>query len=296
MNIDELDLKKLRAFHLVVKYGSLRRAAVRMSITVPAVSFSIRRLEEQLGVPLFERLPNKMILTSAGERLSQGVELIFEEIRNVFSPIASQSLPKGRLSMSVNSDLAWYFIPKIAAFIKANPDIELGLDIRSSSEALSQVERGEVDLGIGRYSKLPRTVEKESIMTSSVSLACRRDHPLLRRKTPQIEDIACYKLVTLPSRNSTRRLINGAFSKAGIKTRSWLEAGTCQTVCSFVESGLGVGLIHSLCANRERKDQLRYIDLGHCFGTVEFSAIYRKGAPASPAFARMLEACTAPNG
>jgi DNA-binding transcriptional LysR family regulator len=293
MNIDQLDLKKLRAFHLVVKFGSLRRAAARLNLTVPAVSFSIRRLEKQLDLTLFQRLPNRMVLTPAGERVAQGVELIFQEISSVFTPIAFQSMPKGRLKMSVNSDLAWYFIPRIAAFIKANPDVELGLDIRSSSEALAEVQRGDVDLGIGRYSKVPKGIERERIAESSVSLACPRDHPLLRRNAPQIEDIARYKLVTLPSRNSTRRLINAAFSKAGVKTRSCIEAGTCQTVCSFVESGLGIGLIHSLCAGRERKGQLRYIDLSHCFGTVEFSVVYRKGAPATPGFVRMLEVCTA---
>jgi DNA-binding transcriptional LysR family regulator len=296
MNIDDLDLKKLRAFHLVVRHGSLRRASVRLNITVPAVSFSIRRLEQQLGVPLFQRLPNKMILTSAGERIAEAAELIFdkilEEIRSQFTPIAQQS---ARLKMSINSDLAWYFIPKIATFIKANPEVELGVDIRSSSAALPEVQRGDIDLGIGRYSLLPKGIEKEPIIESSVSLACPKDHPLLRRKTPQIEDIARYKLVTLPSRNSTRRMINAAFSEAGIKTRSCIEAGTCQTVSSFVESGLGIGLIHTLCASRERNGELRFIDLSHCFGSVEFSAIYRKGAPASPAFARMLEACTSPS-
>jgi DNA-binding transcriptional LysR family regulator len=293
MDIAELDLKKLRAFHLVAKLGSLKRAAVRLNITVPAVSFSIRRLEQQLGVTLFQRLPNKMILTSAGERIAQGAEAIFQEIRDVFSPIASQSAPKGHLSMSINSDLAWHFIPKIAAFIKANPDVELGLDIRSSTDALMQVERGDLDLGIGRFLKVPRSIEKEPIVESSISLACLRDHPLLRRKAPQIEDIARYKLVTLRRYNSTRRIIDAAFSEVGIKTRSCIEAGTCQTVCDFVENGLGVGLIHSFCAKRESKGRLGYLDLSHCFGTVGFSAIYRKGATASPWLARMLGACTA---
>ena len=109
-----------------------------------------------------------------------------------------------------------------------------------------------------------------------------------------MEDIARYKLVTLPSRNSTRRLIGSEFSRSGIKTRSYIEAGTCQTVCGFVESGLGVGLIHSLCANREPNGKLRYLDLSHCFGNVEFSAIYRKGALSSRALSHLLEACTTP--
>jgi len=126
MDIDELDLRKLRAFHLVVKLGSLRRAAIRLNITVPAVSLSIRRLEHQLGMPLFQRRPNRMILTPAGARLAQGVELILREVHTVFNPIASEAALQGRFRLAINSDLVWYFVPRIAAFIKANPEVELG--------------------------------------------------------------------------------------------------------------------------------------------------------------------------
>jgi|GEM_PF-6998233 len=132
-------------------------------------------------------------------------------------------------------------------------------------------------------------------MESSVSLVCVKNHPLLRKRTPQIEDIGRYRLVTLPRRNSTRRLINKAFFKARIKMHNCIEAGTCQTVCSFVESGLGVGLIHTLCAGRDGGGKLGYLDMSHCLGSVEFSVVYRNGRPASPVFARMLEVCTAPD-
>ncbi|HXF53323.1 MAG TPA: LysR family transcriptional regulator [Hyphomicrobiaceae bacterium] len=295
MDIDELDLRKLRAFHLVVKLGSLRRAAIRLNITVPAVSLSIRRLEHQLGMPLFQRRPNRMILTPAGARLAQGVELILREVHTVFNPIASETSLQGRFRLAINSDLVWYFVPRIAAFIKANPEVELGVDIRSSSEALVEVQRGDIDIAIGRYDKVPKGVEKEPIMESSVSLVCPEDHPILRKRTPQIGDIGRYRLVTLPSRNSTRRLINKAFFRARIKLHNCIEAGTCQTVCSFVESGLGVGLVHTLCAGRDGSGKLRYRELSHCFGSVEFSAVYRNGRPVSPVFTRMLEVCTAPD-
>jgi DNA-binding transcriptional LysR family regulator len=292
LDIDQLDFRKLRAFHLVVKHGCLRRAALRLGITIPAVSLSIRRLEEQVGVQLFQRLPNKLVLTGAGERLAQAVEVILEDIRGILRPLASQPAPRGRLSMSINSDLASYFIPKIAAFIKSNPDVDLRVDIQSSTDALRLVEAGDLDLSIGRFGAVPKAIECEPVIESSISLVYPANHPMLRGRRPKIEEIARCTLVTLPSRHSTRRIIDTAFAKVRLKTQSRIEAGNCQTICDFVEQGVGVGLIHSLCARREPKGRLRYADLSHCFGSVGFSAIYRRTTGASPALTAMLEVCT----
>lgn len=291
MDIAELDLRKLRVFHLVVRHGTLRRAALRLGITIPAVSLSIRRLEEQFGVQLFERLPNRMTLTPAGERLAEAAATILDDIQGILRPLALQQAPRGRLSMSINSDLAWYFIPKIAAFIRANPDVELGVDIQSSTDALRLVEAGDFDLSIGRFTTVPAGIEIEPIVESSITMISPAKDSRFRGKRPSIEEIARCKLVTLPSRHSTRRIIDAAFTKAGLTTRSCIEAGTCQTVCDFVEQGVGVGLIHSFCARRETKGKLRYTDLSHCFGSVGFSAIYRSTSATLPAVIAMLEVC-----
>jgi LysR family carnitine catabolism transcriptional activator len=303
MKPEALDLKKLRAFQLVAEHGSLRRAALRLNLTVSAVSFSIRRLEEELGVRLFRRLPNKLILTSEGENFCGEIGTVFDGIEKALGSLSAQASPKGRLSISVSSDLAWYFVPRISKFIANHPAVELSTYIYKSSEALPLVSKGELDIAVGRFpemesenrqsARVPKTLEKDLIVQSSFSLACSAGHPLLRQKRPLLEDIARYKLVTVPRQYAARKIIDAAFSQAGVTVRSCIEASSCQNVCEFVEKGVGVGIIHTVCSEHGPKGRLRFIDLSHYFGKVTFSAVYRKtGAMASPAMLGMLEVLT----
>src|SRR5689334_6492129 len=139
MDPEKLDLKKLRVFCLVARHGSLQAAASRLHVTLSAVSFSIRRLEEQLGIDLFKRLPNRLVLTPGGARLVESAEAIFAGIGQILSQSQLGEVHRGRLSISVNSDLAWYVVPKISGLLRLYPEIELSAYIRSSADALRQV-------------------------------------------------------------------------------------------------------------------------------------------------------------
>ncbi len=93
MDSGDLDLGKLRAFQLTAQHGSLRWTANRLRLTIPAISFQIRRLEEEIGVSLFERLPNRLVLTAAGETLAREAEGIFEHIDRVLGTLAPMICP-----------------------------------------------------------------------------------------------------------------------------------------------------------------------------------------------------------
>jgi DNA-binding transcriptional LysR family regulator len=303
MKPEALDLKKLRAFQLVAEHGSLRRAALRLNLTVSAVSFSIQRLEKDLGVQLFRRLPNKLILTSEGENFCAEIGAVFSGIEKALGSLVTPDTPKGRLSVSVSSDLAWYFAPRFARFVADFPSVELSTFIHKSSDALPLVSKGQVDIAVGRFPELepeqhgdgrmPKTLEKELVCETSFSLVCKAGHPLLRRKKPLLEDIARYQLVLLARQFTIRRMLDGVFSQAGITPGSRIEASSCHNVCEFVDHGVGVGIIHAMCADHSPPPSLRFVDLSHHFGKVTFSAIYRKtGAAASPAMLGMLELLT----
>jgi DNA-binding transcriptional LysR family regulator len=289
MDLDTLDLRKVRAFYLVARYGSLQSAASRLNITVSAVSISIRRLEEQLGIQLFHRFPNRLALTAVGDRFADSAEAIFAGIDRVFAESELDMAASGRLSISVNTGLAWYFLPKIRDFLKRYPDIELAVHIKNSSKTLQLVEKGEVDFGIGRFRQVSRALEVKPLIESSISLVCGSDHPLAHRGVPRLEELGRHKLVILAEGHSTREIIDTVFAKAGIRLKSHIDAGNCHTVKEFVEAGLGVGLVHSFCARRDRLEKLHYIDLSCYFGKGTFSAIYPKESVSSPALLKKLQ-------
>ena len=103
MKAEELDLKRLRAFQLVARHGSLRVAAAYLKVTPAAVSIQISRLETFLAVNLFERFPNKMILTASGERFLRNADSILEQAEATLLELAATRIT-GRLSISLGSD------------------------------------------------------------------------------------------------------------------------------------------------------------------------------------------------
>jgi DNA-binding transcriptional LysR family regulator len=288
MNLDSVDLRKLRALYLTAKHGSLRRAAARLNLTVPAVSFKIRRLEEDLGVELFQRLPNRLVLTQAGESFVAEVEAIFDRVERAFGTLSSGTSPAGRLTVSIGSDVAWYFAPKISSFMKRFPAVELGLQIHKASETLDLLTEGVVDVGVNSFSTVPKALQRETIVRTTMSLACATEHPLLRRKAPRLEEIARHKLLVLPRHSTTRKMIERTFADAGVKPRGFIESGNCLTARAFAERDVGLAIVHTLCARHEPSMRLGYVDLGPTFGKIDISAVYRRGQ-VSPARDRLLE-------
>jgi DNA-binding transcriptional LysR family regulator len=289
MDLNALDLKKLRAFHFVVRYGNLRSAAARLHVTVSAVSFSIRSLEKSIEIELFERSPNKLTLTPAGQRFSHSVEMIFEAINQALAESALEVTSVSRLSIAVNSDLVSYFIPRISSFLKRYPDLELRIHIQRSSSTLRMIQRGEVDVGIGDFHDAPANIEIQPVVNSSISMVCSLDHPLARRSAPRLHELTQFKIVTLPESHPTRRVINSAFSKTEKRIRGYIEVGNCQTVINIVKTGIGIGLVHTLCAPTESMAGLHQVRLGRQFGELTFSMAYRRNTAVSPFFLEMFK-------
>jgi DNA-binding transcriptional LysR family regulator len=285
-----IDLKKMRAFCLVARYGNLRLAASQLNVTISAVSFNIRRLEEQFGVKLFKRSANRLTLTPEGEYFARSGEIIFDEIANILANPASGIMPHGRLSLSITSDLSWFILPKVGQFLKRYPDVDLRIRTSRSREILDVIERGDADIGIGRILNAPSGLTVKPVVETSISLVCPRDHPLARCRSINLTQLADYKLITLPANHSTRHVIEKAFAQRQLRTKSYVEVSNCQAVREFVLGGIGIGLVHTICSNRESWNAVHCRKLDNIFETVTFSAAYKKYG-ASPGLLKLLEEC-----
>lgn len=293
---ETLDLRKLKAFQLTAKHGGLRVAAARLRLSVPAVSFQIKRLEKELGVELFQRLPHGLVLTRAGEDFLREAAAIFDRVEGALAALAPGGGFSGQLSISTAGDIVWYFTPKISSFIKRYPDIQLRHHVYNSVHTLRMVEAGQVDVGIGYFPKLPPALTKEVVTESTLSLVCSQGHPLLRRLPFRLDDLVRHKLVLPPNQSSTRKIIDQVFAKAEVKTRSVIETGSCQTARDFAENGVGVAMVHSLCVAQKPSTGLRYIDISAQFGKVDFAVVYRKESAHSPLLRGFLDQLTIHEG
>lgn len=294
---ETLDLKKLKTFLLVAQHGNLGAVAARLGLTIPAVSIQIKRLEEELGTQLFRRLPNGLILTTTGEQFAREVDGVFEKVESALATLPSKAPARGHLSIATSSDVTWYLAPRISTFIKRNPAIQLRYAIYHSNEIIDQMNRGDLDIGVGYFGfgyfvPPPKGLQREVIAQTTLSLICAVDHPLMRRRHVRLEDIAKYKVLVPPQRYRTRKVIDSAFQKAKAKLDDIIEVENCLTARDFAEKGAGVAIVHSICMGHKFPESLRRIPLGRQFKPVEFSVVYRKDSALNPAVAGFLEALT----
>jgi DNA-binding transcriptional LysR family regulator len=274
---DELDLKRLKAFRLVARHGSLRQAALRLNQTIPAISGKLRKLEEDLGVTLFERTPNKLVLTQVGQRFLNEADALVERAERAIASLRQPAEPVGRLAVAIGSDQTWYFAPRICAFLKRFPRIEVALSVLQASDSLQRLRHGELDLAIGVFPRLSAEFEQHPVVETTVSLLCPKRHPLLTRASPTLDEIARYRLIVLPKHAETRKLVDRAMSLSNVQGSNMIEVANCQTASTFVELGVGVALVHSICCGNAPTASVRRIDLGKQLGKVGFSLVSRAG-------------------
>lgn len=271
-----IDLKKLRAFDLVAKHGTLSRAASLLRLTVPAVSIQIRALEEELGTTLFYRFGKRLAITPQGEVFLAELDAVFSSLDRAVQSVSRQRTDLVRISIALSSDLARYFSGAIADVVQAHPTAHLSLRIRSSPEIMALVTKGEVDIGLGYFSNVPSELEKRVLIKSGFSLVCPPEYPLSHRRKPNLNEIAKHRLITLQPYTSTGGRVIRAFSKAGVEASGMIESGSCQTSQDLVEKRLGVAIVHTLCIDHGRPRRMRSVDVSRYFGSVDVAIIRLK--------------------
>jgi len=288
LQLDTLDLQRLRAFQLAAKHGGLRHAASRLKQSIPAISARIHKLELELGFELFDRLPNRLVLTAAGERFLREVESIFERAEQALTNL-NNAMPEGRIAVSVSSDLTWYYAPKLRNFLNRYPNVAMGLRVYKSLEALVALERGEVDVSFGIFRKVPKSVQRVVIEETTLSLAYNPREIGPRRKPLGLADLSRQRVIVPPRSTLTRDLIERNLAAPLRLASTVIESPTCETAATFVEMGVGVALVHTHCMERHRSRLVQTTDLGARAGKVAFCAVYRKGALRLPLVAALLD-------
>jgi LysR family glycine cleavage system transcriptional activator len=137
-------LSAVRAFEAAARLGSFTRAAEELGMTQAAVSYQIKRLEERLGLMLFQRLPRKIVLTRDGERLAPSVRDAFNMLRTAFIQTVARSHNELAIT-SLPTIAANWLVPRLGSFQLAHPHVAVRLE---TSVALIDLEQGDFDIAI----------------------------------------------------------------------------------------------------------------------------------------------------
>jgi LysR family cys regulon transcriptional activator len=261
---------------------NLTEAAKALFTSQPGVSKAIIELEEELGIDIFTRHGKRIRgLTEPGRAVLKSVELILREIeglKRIGKEFAAQD--SGSFTIATTHTQARYSLPTVVqAFSQKFPKVRLSLLQGNPRQVAEMVLNGQADLAIA--------TEAIADIDGLVSMPCFQwehlvvappDHPLARQKSLTLEDIAAYPLITYDTAFAGRNKIDQAFARRGLKPDVVLEAIDADVIKTYVELGMGVGIIAGLAYNAVRDVNLTAISAGHLFGTNLSRVALKEGA------------------
>ena len=254
-----MELRQLHQFIAVAETLNFGRAALRLHMAQPPLSVAIRKLEEEVGAPLFARQARGVALTAAGTAalvLARRCVNDAKALRD--AALAAAGGEQGTLRVGFVGSATYALLPSLLPAFRARyPQVELVLRESANLELLAMVESGDLDVGLVRYptgsasSLLFEIVERDvfcAVVPSAHVLAAKERltlHELAR------EPFVDYASTHVPGLHAMVMLV---FQQAGLTPHVAQEATQVQTVISLVQSGMGVALVPSVSARLAARD------------------------------------------
>ena len=193
---------------------------------------------------LFDHRANKLVITEEGERLLSVATRIIEDVDSIRDmSVGKRGGYARKITISMSNDSARFFSPAITSFIKKHPELSTSILLRPSPITLSLVTKGEADLGLGHFGKVPPEIHKEELVESCFILIFPHSHALARKADVGLRDLAAHPLIIPSQRTAGRNSIDRAFSSSGIEPQHIVEVSNCYMIMEYVSLGLGTGLV-----------------------------------------------------
>lgn len=282
----EQSLDLYQIFHTVAEAGNISHAAKKLFISQPAISKSIRKLEERLGSKLFLRTSKGVILTEEGKALYRYVSQALEILGNGEKELKRlEQLHYGRLKIGVSTTLCKYvLLPHLKKFILEYPHIQITITCQSTLHTLKLLENGDIDIGlIGRSSALRDVNYKamgqiEDIFVATPNYINNLEIRTAHADMPPRELLNESTLILLDSQNLTRQYVETHMFENNIFPKQILEASNMDLLIDFAKTGLGTACVIKNFVEEELKNGvLLEIPLVNSIPPREIGFVYNQG-------------------
>ncbi|MGH8633035.1 MAG: CysB family HTH-type transcriptional regulator [Burkholderiales bacterium] len=278
-----MKLQQLRYLREVAKCGlNLSEAAEALHTSQPGISKQIRQLEDELGVDILVRNGKRVVdVTEPGRAILGIAERILqdtENLRQVAREFRDQAA--GTLTIATTHTQARYSLPKVVnAFKQRYPKVRLTLKQGNPPQLAEMVLAGEADIAIATEAldQYPKLLALAGYQWRHCVVVPAK-HPLLREQRITLEMLARYPIITYDPAFAGRSHIDDAFRAQGLAPDIVLSAVDSDVIKTYVELGLGIGIIAAVAFDEKRDQLLRASDIGHLFGTMTTRIAVRRGS------------------
>jgi DNA-binding transcriptional LysR family regulator len=246
-NVPDLTARQLHAVLAVAEYNSFIAAAAFLKTSQPALTRTIKRVEDVLGVRLFDRSTRRVVITAAGKEFVAVAERMLNDLRiSVSSMREIGQEQRGQIIISSIMSVATGLLPAIVAqYRSSRPGIDIVLREGVHGTVLEDIRSGTADLGATYVDDLPDFVEAKRVSREVFDVILPRSHPLAKiaKSSVTLNELADFPLVSLPYESRTRRIIDGAAAAAGHTLHHVATVTQFATMMSFVRAGIGIAIV-----------------------------------------------------
>jgi DNA-binding transcriptional LysR family regulator len=241
-----MEIRQLKAFLAIADAHTFTAAALRTHYTQAALSMQIKQLEKEVGVPLFTRMPRRVVLTEAGERLIERAHHIMREHDAALAELAELAGAKhGRLRVgSASGMVSADALPAILKKLRrAHPHADVSVSSGTSEGLVGKILAGELDEAFVSLPVQAHNVETEMLSQDQLVAIASPRHKLAAQRVVSAFALAGEKLILGERGGNTRRLIDEFFAEAGLRPTVAMELSRQQAIKNMVAADMGVGIV-----------------------------------------------------
>lgn len=240
----DLTSRQLQTVLALAEYGSFIAAASLLKTSQPAVTRTIKHVEDVLGIKLFDRSTRSVQITAAGKEFVAVAARMLNDLKITLRSMRELSdQRRGQIIISSIMSVANGKLPGlVSAYRLDHPGIELHVRDGVHGTVIEDVRSGAADFGITYLDELPEPFLSVRVGSEGFTVVLPKKHELASRKTLSLSDLKDVPLVSLPSDSRTRRVIDGAASSVGLSLNHVVTVSQFATMLGFVRAGIGLAI------------------------------------------------------
>ncbi len=256
-----MELRELKSFCTAAKLRSVSKAAEQLGMGQPTVTMHIKKLEQEFGVALFDRVKRPIQLTLAGAALAELAVPLVEGLDNLVTKTihAEEGRP---VRIAATTDIIPHtLLLVVKAFALSHPHIHLHIRSETRREVLQMLRDGEVDLGVVPGTETGADIEFEGLFAYERVLITPLGHPLAKEPLTSLAQIARWPLILMRQGSYTRTILEEEFQRRGLSYEIVVELDSMDMIKRYVALGMGISVGPGLAIDPEDTDKLGIISM-----------------------------------
>jgi len=280
-----MNINQLETLQTISKTMSFRKAGELLNLTQPAVSAQIKSLEDEFKTILVDR-NQPVTLTDSGRLFLEQAERILrivDELKQKLDDL--EQTPQGHIVLGTTTSIAMQILPRVLSYFQNQyPQIKTTIHSMSSSQIMTSVENGLVDIGIGYLFEKSASLVTSVLYYDTFELVVSPDHPLANVSHISFDELHELPLIAMSPDTAGRKFMDQVFSKRKISPQIVMELSSSEEVKRMAELNLGAAIVSKLSISDELKRgtlkmiQVHELEISHPVGVVYKTGKYLSSA------------------